>query len=132
MFIVDEPIEAGAIVRERTPHSCGAQVVFAGVVRDHNEGRAVRGIYYDCYRDMAEREIACIIDEVRTELDVADVKVVHRVGELAVGEASLLVVAWSAHRSAAFQAVTRIVDEIKRRVPIWKKERYCDAGESWL
>jgi molybdopterin synthase catalytic subunit len=111
---------------------CGAVVTFCGVVRSTNEDRRVTGIFYDCYREMAEAEIGRLINDVVSECGVNSLKVVHRVGELTVGELSLLVVASSKHRREALEATRRAVDEIKRRVPIWKKERYADAPAEWL
>jgi molybdopterin synthase catalytic subunit len=112
--------------------SHGAVVTFAGVVRSHNNGRAVTGMFYECYREMAEREMTQIVDEVRGKRELGVVRLVHRVGEVAPGEMSLLVVVTAEHRQAAFDACQEIVDEIKKRAPIWKKERYADSTESWL
>lgn len=110
----------------------GAVVTFTGVVRDHNDGRRVTGMFYQCYREMAEREIAAVVESVKKKYRVKTVEAVHRVGELAVGDVSLLVVVASAHRRDAFEAIQEFVDVLKERVPIWKKERYADGTEKWL
>jgi molybdopterin synthase catalytic subunit len=111
--------------------SDGAYVLFEGVVRNHHEGKAVESIFYDAYRPMAEKEIARIVDEVqRANMDVA-IAVVHRLGHLVVGDASIAIVTASPHRAEAFAACRMIIDRIKETVPIWKKERGPN-GEEWV
>jgi molybdopterin synthase catalytic subunit len=131
-LITDRPIRLEEHLSDDFDPRCGAVVTFCGVVRSTNEGRKVVGIFYDCYRQMAEPEIGRVVDDVTSECRVRALKVVHRIGEMAVGELSLLVLASSEHRREAFEATQRVVDEIKRRVPIWKKERYADAPAEWL
>jgi molybdopterin synthase catalytic subunit len=111
--------------------SDGAYVLFEGIVRNHHEGKAVESIFYDAYRPMAEKEIERIVDEVqRANADVA-IAVIHRLGHLVVGDASIAIVAASPHRAEAFAACRTIIDRIKETVPIWKKERGPD-GEEWV
>ena len=112
--------------------TCGGVVTFLGVVRSPSQGREVVGIFYECYREMAEREIGLVIESVSKECSVKSIKVVHRIGEVAVGEVSLLVAVSAPHRREAFDATQRVIDEIKDRVPIWKKERYADDAAKWL
>ena len=131
-MITDKPIHLEEHLTGDFDPKCGAVVTFSGVVRSANEGRKVTGIFYDCYREMAEAEIGRLIDDVVAEYRVNSLKIVHRIGELTVGELSLLVLASSEHRREAFEATQRVIDEIKRRVPIWKKERYADAPAQWL
>ncbi len=131
-MITDKPIHLEEYLTGGFDPKCGAVVTFSGVVRSTNEGRKVTGIFYDCYREMAEAEIGRLIDDVVAECRVSSLRVVHRVGELTVGELSLLVLASSEHRREAFEATQRVIDEIKQRVPIWKKERYADAPAEWL
>jgi len=131
-MITDKPIHLEEHLTGDFDPTCGAVVTFSGVVRSTNEGRAVTGIFYDCYREMAEAEIERLIADVMADCRVNSLKIVHRVGELTVGELSLLVMASSEHRREAFEATQRVIDEIKRRVPIWKKERYADAPAEWL
>jgi molybdopterin synthase catalytic subunit len=107
-------------------------VVFTGVVRSPNKGREVTGIFYDCYKDMAENEMARIIAEVKSGHPIESVTVIHRIGEVAVGEVALLVAVTAPHRGEAFAASQTIIDELKRRVPIWKKEHYEDTEAKWL
>ena len=131
-MITDKPIRLEEHLVDEFDPTCGAVVTFAGIVRSTHEGRVVTGIFYDCYHEMADREIGRIIDGVKTEFSVRSVEVVHRIGEVAAGEMSLLVVVSAPHRAAAFAAGQKVVDELKRRLPIWKKERYADAPAAWL
>lgn len=126
-------------VEDRTPgrydDEGGAVVWFAGVVRadpDAAGTRRVARIHYDCYRDMARREMETIRRDIETREDVRSVEILHRVGDVPAGEISLLVVVVSGHRRAAFEACSRAVDAVKERVPIWKKEIYDDETSRWL
>ncbi len=110
----------------------GAVITFAGVVRSSNNGRRVTRIDYDAYPEMAERVIERLTADAVSRFSITSAEIVHRVGEVMAGEASLLVVVRSAHRGAAFDASRWIVEEIKDRVPIWKKEHYDDDTCSWL
>src|SRR5437763_4428683 len=103
--------------------SDGAYVLFEGVVRNHHEGKAVQSIFYDAYRPMAEKEIARIVEETRNAYGDVAIAVVHRLGHLVVGDASIAIVAVSPHRAEAFAAWRMMIDGIKETVPIWKKER---------
>jgi molybdopterin synthase catalytic subunit len=118
--------------RAAADEASGAAVTFSGVVRDQNQGRRVTAIRYECYHEMAQREAERIADEIRAEFDVDAVRIAHRVGELLVGDVAMFVVVTAAHRSAAFTATQALVDRVKERVPIWKKERYAHAPEQWL
>ena len=131
-MITNETIAFDAAEAARTEAAHGAVVTFAGVVRDHNEGRRVTGVYYECYREMAERDLARLVGEVETRFPVKVIRLEHRVGELAVGDGSVLLVVASAHRKEAFEASEHIIDEMKKRTPIWKKERYADQSARWL
>ncbi|HVF34651.1 MAG TPA: molybdenum cofactor biosynthesis protein MoaE [Candidatus Saccharimonadia bacterium] len=130
--LVDGAIDASAL-RARLAHDgAGGVVVFEGVVRDHSDGRAVRGLAYQAYAVLASSEGNRIIAEARSRHEVAALVCVHRVGELAVGDVAVFVGASAAHRGAAFDAVRYVIDEVKRRGPIWKKERYADGDSEWL
>lgn len=109
----------------------GALCLFAGVVRDHNEGRAVRHLEYEAYDDMALAELRAIESEVRRRWPVSDVRIVHRLGRLEIGDVSVAVAVASPHRAQAFEACRHAIDTLKRTVPIWKKEFYAD-GSLWL
>lgn len=120
-----------ALVRRVMRPSDGAYVLFEGVVRNHHEGKAVESIFYDAYRPMAEKEIAAIVDAVTVAYPSVALAVVHRLGQLAVGDSSIAIVASSPHRAEAFAACRLTIDRIKETVPIWKKER-GPGGEEWV
>lgn len=129
IIITAEPISVAGLERELADHPCcGAAVTFAGRVRNHNAGRTVAGIVYECYEEMARKELAAIVDEAREKWEIHQVLVAHRVGNVNVGEVSLVVIATAPHREKIFSAVQAIVTELKRRVPIWKHEQYGDIS----
>jgi len=130
-FLTDDPIDSGEIERRVMRPSDGACVVFEGVVRDHHQGKAVESIFYDAYRPMAEKEMQRIVDGVRKDFPDVAVAVVHRLGQLAVGDASIVIACSAPHRGQAFDACRAMIDRIKQTVPIWKKERGPD-GEEWV
>lgn len=130
-YLTDDPIDSAALVRSVMRPSDGAYVLFEGVVRNHHEGKAVQSIFYDAYRPMAEKEIEKIVREVESRFPEATVAVLHRLGHLIVGDASIAIVAASPHRAEAFAASRMMIDRIKETVPIWKKERGPD-GEEWV
>jgi molybdopterin synthase catalytic subunit len=109
----------------------GAIATFIGTVRDHGRGRAVTHLEYEAYAPAAELSMAQIGDEIRDRWGITHVAIVHRVGSLTVGEASVVISVASAHRAAAFEACRYAIERIKEIVPIWKKEHYVD-GASWL
>lgn len=127
------PIDAAAL-RARLDHpAAGAACVFEGVVRDHNEGRAVRGLRYEAYAELAQAEGARIVAAAQARWPLLAVAVVHRTGELAIGDLAVWVGVAAAHRAAAFEACRFLIDETKTRVPIWKHEAYADGGGArWL
>jgi molybdopterin synthase catalytic subunit len=130
-YLTDDPIDPTALVKRTMRRSDGAYVLFEGVVRDHHEGRAVESIFYDAYRPMAEKEIGIIVRDVQAQFPDVALAVVHRLGHLVVGDASIAIVAASPHRAEAFGACRLVIDRIKETVPIWKKERGPD-GEEWV
>ena len=111
--------------------SAGALATFVGVVRDHHEGRAVTALEYSAYRAMAVKEMARIVEEIEAEIPVVRLAAHHRVGELAVGEEAIVCAASAPHRGEAFVAGRLLIDRVKERVPIWKRERGPD-GEWWV
>jgi molybdopterin synthase catalytic subunit len=109
----------------------GAINVFLGVVRDNNLGRTVQHLEYDAYPAMAEKVMRELAEEAKSRFTLEDVAVLHRTGRLEIGEASLLVVVSCGHRAESFEAGHWLVNEIKKRVPVWKKEVW-DDGEEWI
>lgn len=131
-MITRVPIRVEDHLTHRAVPEFGGTVAFTGTIRSPNAGREVSSMYYDCYIDMAEQEIKRISDEARARRRLGAVEIIHRVGEVPVGEISLLVIVSAPHRREAFEACTEIVDDIKRRVPIWKKECYADDTAKWI
>jgi molybdopterin synthase catalytic subunit len=109
----------------------GAVVSFAGVVRDHDEGRGVTELEYVAHPSAAER-LADVADEIAALPGVEHVAVSHRTGVLAIGDVALAAAVSAAHRAEAFAACGRLVDEVKARVPIWKRQRFSDGSEEWV
>jgi len=130
-YLTDDAIDSAALVARVVRRSDGAYVLFEGVVRDHHEGKRVESIFYDAYRPMAEKEIEKIVRDVELQFPEVALAVVHRLGHLVVGDASIAIVAASPHRAEAFAACRMTIDRIKESVPIWKKERGPD-GEEWV
>jgi len=110
----------------------GGVVTFVGVVRDKSDnGRSVVGLSYEAFEPMAIGEFERIAAEARDRFGNLRITIVHRIGELSVGDVAVAVVAAAPHRDAAFKACRYCIDELKRRAPIWKKERYADGQEHW-
>ncbi len=130
-YLTDDPIDPQSLVARVMRPSDGAYVLFEGVVRNHHEGHAVESIFYDAYRPMAEKEMDVIVREVGQQFPDTAIAVVHRLGELKVGDSSIAIVCASPHRAEAFTACRLIIDRIKETVPIWKKER-GPGGEEWV
>lgn len=110
----------------------GALVSFAGIVRDNNEGKSVTRLEYSAYQALAECEGTRIVREAIERFDLIAAACCHRVGALELGEVAVRVWAAAAHRGAAFSACEFTIDQIKERVPIWKKETYCDGEQEWV
>lgn len=127
--LVREPIDVTSLAGT-TPED-GAACLFVGVVRNENRGRIVVGLEYEAYEEMALPLMEAIAAEARERFPVTAVRLVHRLGPLAVGEASVAVAVSSPHRAEAFAACRFAIDTLKARVPIWKKEIYAD-GSAWL
>lgn len=110
----------------------GATVLFLGVVRDHADGRAVSGMRYDAYVEMAQPVLQSVAEEAAQRLGTDRVAVVHRVGELEIGDISVAIAVSSPHRAESFDASRYVIEEIKKRLPVWKKEHYLDGSEEWV
>lgn len=131
-WITRESIDPAAVLARVGGDADGAVVLFLGTVRDHHEARAVAGMRYDAYDAMAETVLGHIADEAAERLATDRLTVVHRVGELAVGEVSVAIAASSPHRAEAFDAARYVIEEIKKRLPVWKKEHYVTGESSWV
>jgi molybdopterin synthase catalytic subunit len=126
------PFDTASLRAELLDARVGAYASFEGWVRDHNDGRPVSRLRYEAYEAMAGAEGGRIIDEALARFDVIDVRCVHRVGDLEIGELAVWVGATAAHRDAAFAACRYVIDTVKARVPIWKRERYAAGEDRWL
>lgn len=129
--VTPDSLETGDAVAAVSSPAAGAIGIFLGVVRDNNLGRRVQYLEYDAYPSMAEKVMAEIGEEARSKFTLEDVAILHRTGRLEIGEASLLVAVSTGHRAESFEAGHWIVNEVKRRVPVWKKEVWED-GEEWI
>jgi molybdopterin synthase catalytic subunit len=127
----DDPIDGSALLRSVADHGCGAEVLFLGTVRRSNEDGPVVAIDYTAYAEMAGEELDRIVGEARTRWSGAHFAVRHRLGEIPVGEPSIGVAVAAPHRAEAYAASRFIVDEAKRRLPVWKKERFEDGSSEW-
>ena len=130
--IVDQDINPEQLKQLLGHQACGGFVSFEGWVRNHNEGKAVKGLFYEAYKPLAEKEGNRIISEALEKFDIRLAGCQHRVGELPVGGIAVWVGVSSDHRDAAFQACRYIIDEIKARLPIWKKEQYLNGEAEWV
>ena len=126
------PIDTVAGREALADRACGGYATFEGWVRDHNEGRAVQRLEYEAFAALAEREGERIVAEAITRFGVQHAACVHRIGDLGLGEMAVWVGVSSAHRAEAFAACRYIIDEVKHRVPIWKKEHYVDGDSGWV
>jgi molybdopterin synthase catalytic subunit len=130
--LVRDPIDPGALRASLADPACGGFATFEGWVRDHNEGRRVRHLEYEAYDELAVREARRILAEAGARFGIAHAACAHRLGDLAVGELAVWVGVSAAHRHEAFLACRYIIDEIKHRLPIWKKEHYLDGDSGWV
>ena len=126
------PIDVARLQRELEASGVGAVVCFEGRVRDHNDDRAVGGLSYQAYVELAEAEGQRILDEARDRFAIEHVVCVHRVGDLALGDVAVWAGVSAGHRAAAFDACRYVIDQVKARVPIWKREHYADGESGWL
>ena len=130
--LVDRAIDVAALVREVASTSNGATVLFVGAVRDVNDGRPVTGMEYSAYKSMAGREMHDIAREASERFGTPDVVVEHRLGALGLGETSVAIVVAHPHRGGAYEASRYVIEQLKRRVPIWKLEHYVDGTREWV
>lgn len=130
--LVEQPIDTTALLAEVADTANGACVLFAGTVRDSNDGRDVSGIEYSAYVGMAEEVLRRIVSEAAEQFGTPHVVAVHRLGTLALGETSVAVAAAHPRRAGAFDAARYVIEEIKRRLPVWKLEHYADGSREWV
>jgi molybdopterin synthase catalytic subunit len=129
--IVETAIDVAAVTAAAADPATGATVTFIGTTRDHNEGRTVTQLEYEAYPEMALAEMRKIGEAARQRWPIARLAIVHRIGPVPIGEASVVIAVSSAHRVAAFEACHFAIDRLKEVVPIWKKEHF-QGGEVWI
>jgi molybdopterin synthase catalytic subunit len=130
-FLNSHPIDLESLLAQVQSPQRGAVASFLGLVRDHQGGRDVVRLDYSAYEPMAEMECGTIVAEAESRWKVA-VALQHRIGRLAIGDTAVAIAAASAHRDDAFLACRYVIEEVKRRVPIWKKEYYADGSVEWV
>lgn len=130
--IRDTPLSLDELITLTDRPDCGALATFVGVVRDHNDGRAVTRLDYTAHVPVADKMIRAIEAEVMAAHGVPACRVVHRVGELAIGDTAIIAVVRAPHRGEAFDAVRAVVDAVKHRVPIWKEEFFADGTSAFV
>ena len=130
--LIRAPIDVAALLRAAAHPACGAVNLFLGTTRDHHAGRRVLRLEYEAYDRMALAALESLERAACERFALAHCAIVHRLGEVPVTEASVAVVTSSAHRAAAFDAARWAMDELKRNVPIWKKEHFEGGGEAWV
>lgn len=111
---------------------CGSIVTFEGAVRNNHAGKSVTTLIYEAYEAMADKEITRLQVELKKRWPMAQVAVKHRLGKLEIGDVAVAIVVWTPHRKEGFEACRFMIDEIKKRVPIFKKETYADNSTSWV
>jgi molybdopterin synthase catalytic subunit len=129
--IVPEPIDVAAVTAAVARPSAGATVTFVGTTRDHNDGRRVSRLEYEAYPEMALAEMRKIGETAQQRWPIEKVAIVHRIGVVPLGEASVVIAVSAGHRRDAFEACHFAIDRLKEVVPIWKKE-YFEGGEVWI
>lgn len=127
-----EAIDPAALEAALADARAGACVTFCGWVRNANDGQPVRSLEYEAFAPLAEKEGERILAEAREKFTLLGSSAVHRVGHLQIGDAAVWVGVTAAHRGAAFDACRYIIDELKARVPVWKKEHYASGASAWI
>ena len=130
--VTEQPIDPGRMLSGTLSQEDGAALLFWGVVRNQNDGRPVAHLEYSAYAQMAEREMLRIAEEAVARFGTGEIRVVHRVGRLEIGEASVAIVVAAPQRVEAYEASRYVIEELKRRVPVWKREGYVDGESQWV
>lgn len=130
--IVDRVLDPAALLAEVADHAAGASTLFVGTVRRTNAGREVEGIDYSAYGAMAAKEMDRIVAEAAERFGTTRIVVEHRIGTLALGEASIVIAVSHERRAGAMDAQRFLIEELKKRLPIWKREQYADGTREWV
>jgi molybdopterin synthase catalytic subunit len=130
--LTNKPIDTAALLDFVASNQAGAVVLFLGTTRELTHGRKTISLDYECYPEMAEKKLAELEAEARRRWPVVECAIVHRLGHLALGEASIAIAVSCPHRQDAFEAGKWLIDTIKQVVPIWKKENWADGTSEWV
>ena len=130
-YVDPSPIDPSALLGSVAGSECGAQILFLGTVRQSQADGPVIAIDYSAYSDMADQEFDRILGEAKDQWPGARIAVRHRIGEVPLGEPSIGVAVATPHRVDAYVVSRFVVDEAKRRLPVWKKERFADGSSGW-
>ncbi len=130
--LIERPIDSSALLEQVNSPLAGAVVLFLGTTRELTGERRTRHLDYECYPEMAEKKLAELEGEARRRWNLTDCAIVHRLGRLEIGEASVAVAVSSPHRQAAFEAGKWLIDTLKEVVPIWKRETWVDGTTEWV
>jgi molybdopterin synthase catalytic subunit len=128
----DKKIDLSAVIARVQSHAAGAVVLFLGTTREITDGRQTTALDYECYPEMAKRKLAELETEARQRWPILDCAIVHRIGRVEIGEASVAIAVSSAHRQPAFEAGQWLIDTLKEVVPIWKCEHWADGATQWV
>lgn len=131
-LLTTDPIEPSLLEAELENTVTGALVTFAGRVRNRNEDRDVLHLFYEGADGIARTEFEHIEKETRSRFEIEDIRCVHRIGKLELGEIAVWIGVSARHRGAAFDGCRYLIDELKQRLPIWKKEHYADGDSGWI
>lgn len=131
MYIFDQPLSIQRALESIRDDDAGGEAIFVGRVRRISNGKRIRHLFYECQKSMAEKEMQKVVDEMNSKWPLKKVHVEHRIGQLAIGDIAVIVAVSSVHRKEALEACRFGIDEIKKRVPIWKKE-VSEDGEVWV
>jgi molybdopterin synthase catalytic subunit len=129
--VVETEISTAALEPDVITDTCGAVVSFSGVIRDHDGGRGVQGLHYEAH-PLAAEQIAEVAADIAARHPQVRLSVVHRVGDLEIGDVALAAVVASAHRQDSFLACSELIDEVKARVAIWKHQHFTDGSDEWV
>lgn len=129
--LTTELLDITGIARRIVPPECGATVTLDGYVRKYTKGRETLHLFYEAYEPMAIKEMQKLVEKAKQDFEISNVGIVHRLGRLEIGDTSVVISVAAPHRKAAFAACKWLIRELKRTVPIWKKEVYAD-GEEWV
>ena len=132
MYLTQKPIILENFFSLSPAPACGALASFVGIVRNHDHGRPVKKLYYECYPSMANKMMGVLIEQAKERWPVDEIHLLHRVGELGIGEAAVAITVSAAHRDEAFLACRFMIEGIKRQVPIWKKQILEDGSGEWV